>query len=299
MARTRRIKAEGAAFYHVTSRITGKQFLLKDPEVKKLMLSALERSAKFSGVEIGSFCLMDDHFHILLHIPSFDAGTLPDSELLDRIEILAGKKRADILHDRWEHLISNGNTPLAEAEKQRWRRRMYDLSEFVKTFKEEFRRAYQREHDYSGRLWGDRFFSTLIEDSEHLKNCAAYIEMNPVRAKMVQKATDYAWNSSGLALLGNEFARECREWLMEYAGLSGGISLDGDTPLKESWVMRRVPQMSKGKILGKAAFVTEAIAKYQNKLNSHRARARVVVEGMFASHGYRLAGGGAERRNVA
>ena len=176
---------------------------------------------------------------------------------------------------------------------------MYDLSEFVKTFKEEFRRAYQREHDYSGRLWGDRFFSTLIEDSEHLKNCAAYIEMNPVRAKMVQKATDYEWNSSGLALRGNEFARECRKWLMEYAGLSGGISLDGDTPQKESWVMRRVPQMSKGKILGKAAFVTEAIAKYQNKLNSHRARARVVVEGMFASHGYRLAGGGAKRRNVA
>lgn len=299
MARTRRIKAEGAAFYHVTSRITGKQFLLKDPEVKKLMLSALERSAKFSGVEIGSFCLMDDHFHILLHIPSFDAGTLPDSELLDRIEILAGKNRADILHDRWEHLVSNGDTPLAEAEKQRWRRRMYDLSEFVKTFKEEFRRAYQREHDYSGRLWGDRFFSTLIEDSEHLKNCAAYIEMNPVRAKMVQKATDYSWNSSGLALRGDEFAKTCREWLMEYAGLSGGISLDGDTPQKESWVMRRVPQMSKGKILGKAAFVTEAIAKYQNKLNSHRARARVVVEGMFASHGYRLAGGGVKRRNVA
>ena len=299
MARTRRIKAEGAAFYHVTSRITGKQFLLKDPEVKKLMLSALERSAKFSGVEIGSFCLMDDHFHILLHIPSFDAGTLPDSELLDRIEILSGKKRADILHNRWEHLVSNGDTPLAEAEKQRWRRRMYDLSEFVKTFKEEFRRAYQREHDYSGRLWGDRFFSTLIEDSEHLKNCAAYIEMNPVRAKMVQKATDYAWNSSGLAQRGNEFAKTCREWLMEYAGLSGGISLDGDTPQKECWVMRRVPQMSKGKILGRAAFVTEAIAKYQNKLNSHRARARVVVEGMFASHGYRLAGGGAKRRNVA
>ena len=87
MARTRRIKEEGAAFYHVTSRITGRQFLLKDPEVKMLMLSALKRSAKFSGVEIGSFCLMDDHFHILLHIPAFDAGTLPDSELLDRIEI--------------------------------------------------------------------------------------------------------------------------------------------------------------------------------------------------------------------
>ena len=299
MARTRRIKEEGAAFYHVTSRITGRQFLLKDPEVKRLMLSALKRSAKFSGVEIGSFCLMDDHFHILLHIPSFDAGTLPDSELLDRIEILAGKKRADALHDRWEHLDSRGDTPLAEAEKNRWRRRMYDLSEFVKTFKEEFRRAYQRKHDYSGRLWGDRFFSTLIETSEHLKNCAAYIEMNPVRARMVQKATDYEWSSSGLAQRGDEFAKTCREWLMEFAGLSGGIPLDGDTPPKESWLMQRIPQISKGKILGRADFVQAAIAKYQNKLNSHRARARAVAAGMFASHGYRLAGGGVNGRKVA
>jgi hypothetical protein len=55
--------------------------------------------------------------------------------------------------------------------------------------------------------------------------------------------------------------------------------------------MRRVPQISKGKILGTAAFVAEAIAKYQSKLNSHRVRVRAVVDGMFASHGYRLVGG--------
>jgi hypothetical protein len=62
----------------------------------------------------------------------------------------------------------------------------------------------------------------------------------------------------------------------------------GDTPQEESWLMRRVPQISKGKILGTAAFVAEAIAKYQSKFNSHRVRVRVVVDGMFASHGYRL-----------
>ena len=63
--------------------------------------------------------------------------------------------------------------------------------------------------------------------------------------------------------------------------------------------MQRIPQISKGKILGRADFVQAAIAKYQNKLNSHRARARAVAAGMFASHGYRLAGGGANGRKVA
>lgn len=288
MARTRRIKVDGAAFYHVTSRITGKQFLLQSPKVKKLMLNALERSAKFSGVEIGSFCIMDDHFHILLHIPAFDVGTLPDSELLDRIEILAGKKRADMLHERWDHLASLGDTPLVEAEKNRWRRRMYDLSQFVKTFKEEFRRDFQREYDYSGRLWGDRFFSTVVESSEYLSKCAAYIEMNPVRAKMVTQAKDYAWNTSGAAAKGNAFAKACRVWFSEYAGITGGVALDGDTPHEEGWLLKRWPQMSKGKLLGSSDFVANGVLKYQDKLFSHKLRARSFAGGLFASHGYRI-----------
>ena len=272
MARTRRIKVEGEAFYHVTSRITGKQFLLRSPKVKALMLSALERSARFSGVDIGGFCIMDDHFHILLHIPSFKGGRLPDAEILERIEILSGKERADALRKRW---TAGGDTPLMEEEKKRWMRRMYDLSQFVKTFKEEFRHAFQREHDYSGRLWGDRFYSTVVESAEYLSRCAAYVEMNPVRAGMVTQAKDYAWNTTGAAARGNAFAKACREWI-------------GDTPPEEGWMMRRWAQMGKGKILGSSEFVTESIMKYQHKLVSHRLCARRFAEGMCASHGYRI-----------
>ena len=281
MARTRRIKAEGEAFYHVTSRITGKQFLLKSPRIKKLMLAALQRAARFSGVNIGSFCIMDDHFHLLLHIPSFDVGTLPDSVLLERIEILCGKKRADRLHDRWEAQVSHGEMFLVEEEKNRWRRRMCDLSEFIKTFKEEFRRAFQREYDYSGRLWGDRFFSTLIGSSAYLMRCAAYIEMNPVRAGMVTQASQYEWSTSGQTARGDEFARACREWLLSFAGV-------GDSSLQGAWLRKRWPQISKGKILGDVDFVVQTVEKNKNKLFSRSLRPRMVTEGMFASHGYRL-----------
>jgi REP element-mobilizing transposase RayT len=173
MARTRRIKAEGDAFYHVTSRITGKQFLLKDPDVKRLMLDALERSARFSGIHVGSFCIMDDHFHLLFQVPARDAGTVSEKELLDRIEILSGKKRAEALALKWEQQRARGDALLVEGEQTRWRSRLYDLSQFIKTFKEEFRRALQKKCDYSGRLWGDRFYSTLIESAQYLSRCAA------------------------------------------------------------------------------------------------------------------------------
>ena len=280
MARTGRIKAEGSAFYHVTSRITGKQFLLKSTRIKELMLSSLKRAAIFSGVKIGAFCIMDDHFHILFQIPAFDTSTLTESDILNRIEALSGRKRAETLHEHWQHLRSRGDTPLIEAELNRYRTRMYDLSEFVKTFKEEFRRAFQHECDYSGRLWGDRFFSTLIHSAEYLKKCAAYIEMNPVRAGLSNRVCAYRWSTSGLSAQGDSFAISCKEWLMTIGS--------GDTPYDEQWLMSRWSPISKGKLLGSAQFVAEAVQKYQNKLFSHSLRARSIVAGMFASHGYKV-----------
>ena len=75
MARTRRIKfTDRDAFHHVTSRIAGRRMLLADPEVKREMLDALERAAEFSGVKIGAFAIMDNHFHIVLQVPA-PAGT--------------------------------------------------------------------------------------------------------------------------------------------------------------------------------------------------------------------------------
>jgi REP element-mobilizing transposase RayT len=303
MARTRRIKAEGEAFYHVTSRITGKQFLLKDPAVKKLMLDALERSARFSGVRVGGFCIMDDHFHLLFQVPSIDPENLSETELLDRIEILSGKARADRLHDKWADLRLAGDTHSIEEEQQRWRRRMYDISAFMKTFKEEFRRAYQKKYEYSGRLWGDRFFSTLIEGAEYFSRCAAYVELNPVRAGMVRRATDYAWNTAGAALRGSTFAIACRQWLQRVAGVTGGISTCGDSPSdgedsspSEKWLLRQQPQIAKGKLLGSASFVNGAVCRFRDQLGSCAARARDVEGAFFASHGYRLA---KRARNVA
>lgn len=280
MARTGRIKAEGNAFYHVTSRITGKQFLLQGKRIKELMLSSLKRTARFSGIKVGAFCIMDDHFHILLHVPAFDAAALTEQEVLERVEALSGRKRAEMLQEHWENLRSRGDTPLVEAELNRLRARMYDLSEFVKTFKEEFRRAFQQEYDYSGRLWGDRFFSTLIHSAEYLKKCAAYIEMNPVRAGLSKRVSEYGWNTSGLSSQGDEFAIECREWLMSIG--CGDVSFD------EQWLRKQWSQISKGKLLGSAQFVAMAVLKYQNKLFSRSLRARTIVDGMFASHGYRV-----------
>jgi len=47
-----------------------------------------------------------------------------------------------------------------------------------------------------GHLWQGRYFSSIIEEHGYLLNVVRYVEQNPVRAKMVEKAWDYAWSSA-------------------------------------------------------------------------------------------------------
>jgi putative transposase len=66
----------------------------------------------------------------------------------------------------------------------------------------------------SGRLWQNRFYSCVIEEDRYLWSVARYIELNPLRAGLVQSAQSYTWSSAKLHLLGRRdpiMAR--RDWL--------------------------------------------------------------------------------------
>ena len=49
----------------------------------------------------------------------------------------------------------------------------------------------------SGSIWEGRFKASLIDDDEYLLTCMRYIELNPVRAGMVQMPEEYRWSSYG------------------------------------------------------------------------------------------------------
>lgn len=57
--------------------------------------------------------------------------------------------------------------------------------------------------DWRGYLWQGRFAS-FIMDETHLLVSARYIEMNPVRAKLVKKPADYPWSSAAAHLTGKD-----------------------------------------------------------------------------------------------
>ncbi len=69
----------------------------------------------------------------------------------------------------------------------KYRSKLGSLSEFVKEIKLGFTRYYNKAHKRSGFFWEQRFKSLIVENGETLINCLAYIDLNPIRANMVDQ----------------------------------------------------------------------------------------------------------------
>jgi putative transposase len=178
MPRTQRmIIADQSTVYHVMSRTALDGFPLGDVE-KHFMLDLIRRYAALYLVEIIGFCLMGNHFHLLVKV-------IPEYKYSDE-EIL--KRYMDFYGD--ERIYTDGLIPTL-------RQKLSSLSEFIREIKVGFARFYNRRNNRRGYFWGDRFKSVIVENGETLINCLAYIDLNPLRAGMVKQPEDYRWNSLG------------------------------------------------------------------------------------------------------
>ena len=57
---------------------------------------------------------------------------------------------------------------------------------------------FNRRHERTGTLWEGRFRSCIAESARYVLACHRYIELNPVRAQMVDHPDDYPWSSYGV-----------------------------------------------------------------------------------------------------
>ena len=203
--RLRRIVAGGVGYYHVISRIAGQQFLM-DATEKDVLMRLMFNVAVFSGVEILTFALMDNHFHILVKVPR--AREIADDELVAKMRVLYGDVKTDRLLGEWKAWERRGLAFKADDAKAALRRRMFDLSQFCKTLKETYSMSYNLRHAHVGTIWGSRFKSILLSpDYQTLMTVGSYIDLNPVRAEIVDTPGAYRWSGYGAAIRGNALSR--------------------------------------------------------------------------------------------
>lgn len=65
----------------------------------------------------------------------------------------------------------------------------------MKKLSQSYARWFNHRHGRTGTLWEGRFRSAAIDSERYLLACSRYIELNPVRARMVERPENYEWSS--------------------------------------------------------------------------------------------------------
>lgn len=218
--RTARIKVDaeaGEAVYHCMSRTVNGERLLDDV-AKEVLRKQMWQIADYCGVQVITYAIMSNHFHVLLRVPQ--KQEIPDSELLRRYGVLYPKPtryqtaKLEVIKGQ---LAKDGDEAVAWRQKQT--ALMGDVSAFMKLLKQRFSVWYNRSHQRYGTLWAERFKSVLVEaKSGVMATMAAYIDLNAVRAGLVEDPKDYRFCGYGDALGGNLKARQGLTRLVECPG---------------------------------------------------------------------------------
>jgi REP element-mobilizing transposase RayT len=259
--------------------------LFKDGD-KEMLRRMLRLVADFCGVEVLTYCVMSNHFHVLVRVPV--QGGISNRELIRRYKVLYPKPTqyqpasADVLLG-----VLNRGGEDAEEIRSQLLARMGDVSAFMKTLKQRFSIWYNQTHDRFGTLWAERFKSVLVEGHGHaLQTMAAYIDLNPVRGGLVEDPKDYRFCGYADAVAGEAVARaglnlvwadhdsdplRAHRMLLFGKGSAPGhgavisredavkvLEQDGVLPLAD--VLRcRVRYFTDGAILGSAEFVRQFV----------------------------------------
>jgi len=213
--RRRFIFSDRNCCYHVMSRVAGGDLLFGDVE-KEAFRKLMRRMERFSGVEVLTYAVMGNHFHLLLRVPErekflrkFKRGTNLQQEerLLDHLKLLYSKAYLTQLKAELDVMTEKKMDNLYRKTIEGYLGRLCSLEHFMKELKERFSRWFNKRHGRRGTLWQDRYRSLLVEDGGALRTMAAYIDLNPVRAGLVDDPKDYRWCGFAEALGGSKRAR--------------------------------------------------------------------------------------------
>ena len=190
-------KEQRSAMYHCVSRVVDRRFIFDDVE-KEEFVRIMRLYEAFCGVRVLSYCVMSNHFHILVEVPPKMDESLSNADLVGRLSLLYKADYVSVVADQLEKL-STSNTEKGkeayQALREQFTDRRWDLGLFMKTLKHRFTTWYNKRNRRKGTLWEARYKSVLVQNGHAARVMAAYIDLNPVRAGMVSDPKDYRWRS--------------------------------------------------------------------------------------------------------
>lgn len=261
--------------YHIRCRVSGPRGWtpFDDAQVCQMIYHFMRKYASIYRCRIVSWEIMPTHFHIVLEFEAYEKLSRRE---LDRIACLLIRRPFD--------------RPQSRPGYRRLNRRIFDPSEFMRNLDQAIAEWFNRTFDRRGPLFMGRFGSTILADPQALLDCTLYVELNAVRAGLVERPEHWrygsAWERAHDAnpdlmplteLLCHPDPQRCREEYRYLLYWRGGIAKDGKAAIPEHIVQKELargfqggeylepmPCFSRGGVLGSFRIVQKWIDSMRN-----------------------------------
>lgn len=194
IARSRQISLQDTPYYHVVSRCVRRAFLCGQDthsgnsyEHRRLwVVDRLGQLSRQFAIGVCAYAVMSNHYHLVLKVDVETAARWSEREVAERWAALF---RWPLLVQRWyqnESLI-DPELEVVRAFIATWRERLHSISWFVRLLNETMARQANLEDGCKGHFWEGRFKSQALLTESALLACMAYVDLNPIRAALVDK----------------------------------------------------------------------------------------------------------------
>ena len=182
---------ENCRCYHLISRLAHRAFFLDDEE-KTRAVELLRRVEEFSGVIVLAYAIMSNHFHIFIYVP--ETEEIDDDEILRRINVLYRDASLSQVLGEWKRLKVEEENLLEHVRpteryvsrfgeyRKSFIRRMWNSSEFMRTFKQHFTMSFNGRRDHHGTMFEVRYHERNHKpEPEVMWRISAYIDIKVAR----------------------------------------------------------------------------------------------------------------------
>ncbi|NDV89643.1 transposase [Alteromonas sp. 345S023] len=193
-ARKSQISLLDTPYYHCVSRCVRRAYLCGEENGRSFehrrqwVEDRIHILSEVFAIDVCAYAVMSNHTHLVLHIAKDKAQALSTEEVIQRWHRLY---KGTLLTQRYMSLELRKELHETQIETvtltaEIWRKRLFDISWFMRALNEYIARAANKEDDCTGHFWEGRFKSQALLDESALAACMAYVDLNPVRANIAK-----------------------------------------------------------------------------------------------------------------
>ena len=190
---------ESNAFYHVYNRTVDKSKLFSNGGNYIYFLRKLDEYLT-DYVEIYAYCLLGNHFHLLIRI-------LPEKTIKENL--------SKFHKNNPERILSTSKSIINDKSVSEI------ISHQFKKFFQAYAMAYNKQQNRVGTLFQTPFKRALVENTEYFKSLVYYIHANPKLHGIAKDFSTYNWSSFSRILIDKDSKLRKKELLEWFGGIQG------------------------------------------------------------------------------